>query len=511
MIENRRIAKNTILLYFRMLLMMGISLYTSRVVLQVLGVSDYGLYNVVAGVISIFAFINGSLSSGTSRFITYELGIGDTEKLRDVFNVTLVSHILLAIIIFILGETIGLWFVNSYLNFPPGRDFAVNVVYQISIVILVLQLTQVPYNADIIAHEKMNIYAYISILEAALKLLMVLCLSLNKNFDNLILYSILLLLTQLIVLFLYRYYCYRNYIESKWRWCWKKSLYKEIFSFSSWDIIGSLCVISQGQGVNILLNIYFGPVVNAARAVSIQVEAACTQLTNNFLTAVNPQIVKNYARKEFSDIVELLKDSSRYGFFLMVIFLLPVILKIDYVLSLWLEEVPAYSGIFTSIIFANLLIRTIARPIVNCTHATGKIKRLNLYAGGLGLLPLPIIYVLFRLGLEAEVAYWIILLWGILANLAEIIILKLEMKEFTMLSYLKVVYGRCFAVSVCLLPVDYLLSIHTSDNFFSLVIYWTICVILNAVIVVFIGFERKKRLKLFYYVKNALDAKFKIK
>ena len=511
MIENRRIAKNTVLLYFRMLLMLGISLYTSRVVLQILGASDYGLYNVIAGVVSIFAFINGSLSSGTSRFITYELGIGDKEKLRDIFNVTLMSHILLAIIIFIFGETIGLWFVNSYLNFPPERDFAVNVVYQISIIILVLQLTQVPYNADIIAHEKMNIYAYISILEAILKLLMVLCLTLNQNIDNLILYSLLLLLTQLVILFLYRYYCYRNYAESKWRFCRKKTLYKEIFSFSSWDVIGSLCVISQGQGVNILLNIFFGPLVNAARAVSQQVETACAQLTNNFMTAVNPQIVKSYAQREYADIVELLKDSSRYGFFLMVIFLLPVIFKIDYILSLWLEDVPAYSGIFTSIIFTNLLIRTIARPIINCTHATGKIRRLNLYAGGLGLLPLPIIYILFKNGLEAEVAYWIILLWGIFANIAEIVILKLEMKEFAALSYIRVAYGRCLAVAICSLPINYVLSSNFKDKFFSLIIYWIGCVIVNTTIVLLIGFEGKKQTKLLRYVKKSLYAKLKIK
>lgn len=465
MIENKRIAKNTLLLYFRMLLTMGVALFTSRIVLKVLGASDYGLYNVVGGVVSMFSFLNGSLGSGTSRFITYELGVGNEKKLNEIFNVALLSHIGLALIIFLLAETVGLWFINSQLVFPSDRLIAVNVVYQMSIMTLMLQLTQVPFNADIIAHERMNVYAYVSILDVSLKLIMVLLLSYNRSIDNLILYSVMLFIIQALLIIIYRYYCYRNFEESHWKICYNKQRYKEIFSFSGWDVIGSVCVLSQGQGVNILLNMFFGPVVNAARAVSYQIEGAFSQLTGNFMTAVNPQIVKSFAAKEYNDMLNLIKESSIFSFYLIAAFLIPFLFKLDYVLELWLDNVPSYTRIFATFILINLMIRAIARPIIMGTHATGRIKRLDLYAGGIGLMPLPIIYVLFKLNFSSVSAFVIILIWGIIANIAEIIVFKLEMKQFDVAKYCIPVYGSCFFISVLLCAADYFISLYINGRF----------------------------------------------
>lgn len=486
---------------------MVITLYTSRVVLAVLGASDYGLYNVVGGVVSMFAFINGALSSGTSRFITYELGTGNSERLRDIFNIALVSHICLALIVFVLAETIGLWFVNTQLVFPSERTGAVNIVYQLSVFTLLLQLTQVPYSATIIAHEKLNIFAYISLFEVGLKLLMVLMLSKIRMFDSLILYSAMIFCIQTCSLLLYRIYCYRNYAESKWRLCKDKIRYKQIISYSGWDIIGSLCVIGQGQGVNILLNIYFGPVVNAARAICYQVEGAFSQLTNNFMTAMNPQIVKSFARNEINDMLELIKDGSKYGFYLLQIFLIPIMFKIDYVLRLWLEDVPEYTSLFILIVLSNTMVRVIARPVIMGTHATGHIRRLDLYAGGLGLLPLPIIFILFKFGFEAQYAFWIILIWGILANIAEIIVFKLELPAFNVKDYCLSVYGRCVLVAVVVIITDWLISANFGENLFSFCVYFAFSIFVNASLVFIFGFDRHKRRKIFNLVKNKICKK----
>lgn len=497
MIENKRIAKNTILLYFRMILTMGVALYTSRIVLKVLGVSDFGLYNVVGGVVSMFSFLNGSLSSGTSRFITYDLGLGNKERLKEIFNVALVSHIGLAIIIFLLAETAGLWFVNTQLVFPVGRTIAINIVYQLSILTLMLQLTQVPFNADIIAHEKMDVYAYVSILEVSLKLLMVFFLTFYQNIDNLILYSILLFIVQLIILSTYRMYCFKHYEESHWKLYRNKNIYKDIFSFSGWDVIGSVCVLSQGEGVNILLNIFFGPVVNAARAICYQIECAFTQLTNNFMTAVNPQIVKSFAGCEYDDMLQLIKDASKYAFFLLAAFLIPMLFKLNYVLELWLDKVPSHATTFASIVLVTLMIRVIARPVINGTHATGHIKRLDLYAGGLGLMPLPIIYILFKFGMPAVSAFYIILLWGIFANIVEIIIFKLEMKEFQAKKYVWSVYSSCTLIGSLIAGVDYVASSITKGNFWFFCFYYAVTVTINCIIILFLGFSSKQRSRIY--------------
>lgn len=507
MVEKKRIAINTLMLYFRMVLIMGVALYTSRIVLKVLGASDYGLYNVVGGIVSMFSFLNGSLSSGTSRFITYDIGTGDEKRLRETFNVAFISHLILSAIILLLTESIGLWFINNKLVFDSSRKLAVNIVYQFSVLTLMLQLTQVPFSADIIAHEKMNIYAYVSIIEVMLKFGMTFILRLNKSIDNLILYSTILFIIQLMILSTYRLYCRRNFKESKFLVCKDINRYKEIFSFSGWDIIGSLCVLTQGQGINILLNIFFGPVVNAARAITYQLEGAFSQLTQNFMTAVNPQIVKSFAVQKYDDMIDLIKDASKYGFFLLAVFLIPILYKIDYVLQLWLKEVPEQSNVFAQIILTMLLIRVIARPIINGTHATGHIKRLNLIAGFAGLLPLPITYVLFKLNYPAVYAFITLFIFGIIANTLETIIFKLEMKEFSIKQYFIAVYIRCIIVGFVIFVIDNLISKYIDGNFFVFILYYALSVFFNAAVVFLIGLDKNSQKKLISFVKGKINAK----
>lgn len=503
-ISNRTIAKNTVFLYFRMMLTMFVALYTSRVVLDVLGASDYGLYNVVGGVVSMMAFINGSVSAGTSRFITYELGLGDKERLRDVFNVALVNHIIIAGIILVLTETIGLWFVNTQMVFEAERKIAVNIVYQLSIFTTLFQITQIPYTATIIAHENMSIYAYISIFEVTIKLLMVWVLLWIHNVDALIAYAIMLFLIQVLVIGIYRFYCIRKYPESHWRFVCAKEKYREIFKYAGWDIVGAICVVSQGQGVNILLNIYFGPVVNAARAISYQVQGAFTQFTSNFMTAVNPEIVKNYARKEYGEMIRLINNASIYSYFLLLVFVMPALFKMKCLLGLWLKDIPDQTIDFTIVVLVTMMIRAIARPVIMGTHATGDIKALNLYAGGLGLLPLPVCWIALSNGAPAISVFWIILLWGIFANIAEIVILKMKLPEFSVQEHLMKVYLRCFLVTIItVLPCWYIRQ-YFSDTFWSFCVYYLCSFVITSGIVFYAGLTKSLRYQIINKIKNAI-------
>lgn len=483
-----------------MLLVMGIGLYISRASLQILGVSDYGLYNVVGGVVSMFAFLNGVLSGGTSRFITYELGTGNMTSLREVFNVALVSHMALAGIVFLIAETAGLWFVNTHLVFPPDRTVAVNVVYQLSVATLMLQLTQVPYSAAVIAHEKMNIYAYVSLLEVFLKLGAVFLLVRNRHTDSLILYGILLFLVQAVIICVYRGYCHRQYPESRWKFCSDTGRYKDIFAFSGWDVIGSSTVFVRGQGLNILLNIFFGPVANAAQAVCSQVEMGVSQLTNGFTTAVSPQLVKSYAARAYNEMLRLLNDSSRYSFYLLAMFIFPLLFKLDFILRLWLEKVPPQAEAFTSLTLIFLLTRGTARPVVMGIHATGNIRRLNLWAGMIGIVPLPAIYVMFRYGCAAKSAYWVLMITGVAASLAELLALKRELPQFRITEYFLSVTGRCIMVSVMALPAGYALALATPDHIGCFFLYYSVSVLWNGLVVLGVGFDKENRKRILCFL-----------
>lgn len=330
--SNKRIAKNTLLLYVRMLFLMIISLYTSRVILNTLGVEDYGINNVVSGFIGMLGFLSGSLGAASSRFITYDLGIGDMVTMKRTFGNIVTIHLLLAVMILIFGETIGLWFVLNKLQIPENRMTGALWVYQFSIFSFMLSIVSVPYNATIIAHERMKAFAYISIVDAILKLLIVYLLVIIP-YDKLIIYAILFFCIQVFDRVVYGVYCYRHFEETKTKLAFNKKLFKEIFSFAVWTMNGNLAVIGYTQGINVLLNMFFGPVVNAARGIAVQVQTVVQNFCNNFQMALNPQLTKSYAQKDLAHMQQLLKVSSKFSFFLLYIISLPLMLEAPLVLN----------------------------------------------------------------------------------------------------------------------------------------------------------------------------------
>lgn len=312
--SNKRIAKNTLMLYFRMILTMLVSLYTSRVVLNTLGVEDFGIYNVVAGFVTMFGFLNSAMASATQRFLAFEIGKGDHDQLRNVFSMSVNIHFLIAFIIFILAETIGLWFVNTQLTIPAGRMGAAQCVYQFSILAMMVTMVSVPYNAMIIAHERMNVFAWVSIIEVSLKLFIVFMLQ-WFGFDKLKFYAVLTFCVSLIIRFIYGFYCSRQFKESRFRYFWDRPLFKTLASYAGWNLWGNIAAVLQGEGVNVLLNIFFGPVINAARGIAFQVKGAVNQFVANFQMAMNPQIIKSYAVNDLKYMHQLIFRGAKYSFF----------------------------------------------------------------------------------------------------------------------------------------------------------------------------------------------------
>ena len=403
--NNKRIAKNTALLYVRMLFIMAVSLYTSRVILQALGVTDFGIYNVVGGVVVMFSFINGSLSGASSRFITFALGKGDEAELRRIFNCVVTIHYLIAAVIFVLAETVGLWFVMTQLVIPPERMTAAFWVYQSAVVSMTVMLASTPFNALIIAHERMGAFAYISILEVVAKLGIVLLLFVMP-FDKLIAYALLVVVVQLLVRLAYTVYCRRHFPESRYRLVWDSERSREVFVYAGWTLNGNLAVIGYTQGLNVLLNLFFGPAVNAARGIAVQVQAAVTQFFTNFQTAVNPQITKSWAQGDLEYMHRLVLSSSRYSFYLMLLVGLPILFEAEYILHLWLGQVPAHTVSFVRIMILVGMNYTLSGPTIIAIHATGDLKRFQLVEGSMLLTVVPVAYVLLKFAhISAEAVF----------------------------------------------------------------------------------------------------------
>lgn len=396
-INNKRIANNTILLYFRMMFTMAVQLYTSRVVLNTLGIEDYGIYNVVGGVVAMFGFLNAAMTTSTQRYITYELGKGNFDRLKQVFSTSLNIHVLISIVVVILAETIGVWFLNEKMVIPVERMEAAMWVFQLSILTTVIAIMSYPYNADIVAHEKMSAFAYISVLEVVLKLAVVYLLVVG-DFDKLIMYAILIAFIQLSILMCYRVYCLRHFAESRYHFTYDKPLLKEMLGFAGWNLWGNLAYILFSQGLNMLLNVFFGPVVNAARAVALQVQSAIQQFSSNFQMALNPQITKTYATGHLDEMHRLIFRSSKFTFFLLFILCLPVVIEAPVILEIWLKTVPDYTVMFLRIMIATMIIDATANPLMVSAAATGNVRIYQSVVGGILLAILPISYIVLKLG-----------------------------------------------------------------------------------------------------------------
>ena len=387
-----------------MLFTMGVSLFTSRVILQALGVEDYGIYSVVGGFVSMFALISNSLSAAISRFITFELGKGESSRIKDVFSTAVIIQLVLALLICILLESVGVWFLNTQMTIPTERLYAANWVLQFSIITFAFNLISVPYNAAIIAHEHMGTFAFIGLFEAISKLIIVYLLYISP-IDNLIFYSFLICLLSVIVRFLYQIYCRKHFVECKLYFCYDKSLIKEIFGFAGWNFIGASSGVLRDQGVNILLNIFCGPLVNAARGIAMQVSSAVQQFSLSFTTALNPQITKSFAANDRDYCFKLVFQGAKLTYILMLLISLPIILETPIILKIWLGVVPDYAVIFVQLVLMYGLSESISYTMVTLMLATGNIRNYQLLVGGCQMLNFPLSYTLLKFGVSPEYTF----------------------------------------------------------------------------------------------------------
>ena len=400
--NNKRIAKNTLFLYLRMLLIMFVTLYTSRVVLAELGVVDFGLYNVIAGIVAMLGFLKNAMSLSVQRFLSFEMGQGNFEKLNVVFNVSLYAHIFLAFFVLLVAETIGLWFLKTQLVIPEERFSAAVIVYQCVVISSFFSVLEVPYNAVIMAAERFNVYAYISILEVVLKLIVAFLL-VYTTYDKLIYYSIVLTIVAFCISMSYVIYAIRNFAYCKLRLTWNFSILRSVLGFSVWSLLGELAWVFVGQGINILINIFSGPIVNAARAISYQVNGAISGLTRSFQQALNPQIIKQYASGNTDDMQTLLFRGTRFSYYLMLFFSMPLLLETDFVMDLWLKEVPEHCVLFCQLVLIGGLVDGLSNLLATVAKAQGKIRNYQICISLILMMNFPLSYLFLKLGFIPEI------------------------------------------------------------------------------------------------------------
>ncbi|MCM1372622.1 MAG: lipopolysaccharide biosynthesis protein [Bacteroides sp.] len=473
--NNKRIAKNTLLLYVRMILTMGITLFTSRVILQVLGIEDYGIYNLVGGVIAMFGFVSSSLSTATQRFITFELGKGPEANTKSVFSTCLLLHILIALIIATIADVAGTWFIANKLVIPSDRLSAAIWVFQFCILSTIVMIISVPFNAEIVAHERMSAFAMISIVEAVLKLLIVYSLMLTF-FDKLIVYGALILLTQISIQLLYYIYCKKHFEEVCFTLRIDKTRIKEIGSFASWSILGNVSYLTYTQGLNLLLGTFFMPAVNAARGIALQVQGAVNTFVANFQTAINPQITKTYAAGQLEEMHSLVFRSSRFSFYLLLIISLPFVLEAEPILRMWLGVVPDYTVVFLRLIFITTWINSFANPLIISVKASGKIWQYESVVAVVMLLILPVSYLFLYLGVDAWVVFAVHLAFECIAQVARISITS-KLINFSQVKYVKEVLVKISLTSTVslIIPVVFYCVLPESWSSFIIVCAASIC------------------------------------
>lgn len=489
--NNKRIAQNTLMLYIRMLLIMAVSLYTSRIVLNILGVEDFGIYNVVGGFVTMFGFLNSAMASASQRFLAFEIGKDDRTQLRNVFSMSINIHFLIAIFILLLAETAGLWFVNTQLTIPPERMIAAKWVYQFSILTLMVNMVSVPYNAMIIAHERMGVFAGVSIIEVTLKLLIVFMLQWFR-FDKLKLYAVLMFGVALIIRLIYRIYCNRRFKESRFRWYWDKTLFRILVNYSGWNLWGNAAAVIMDQGINILLNIFFGPVVNAARGIAYQVRGAVNQFVYNFQMAINPQIIKSYAANNLKYMHQLIFQGAKYSFFLLFALSLPILFETEIILSLWLKTVPEYTVIFTRLIILNILIDSISGSLMTAAQASGKIKLYQGAVGGLLILNLPVSYLFLKMGFLPEVTLYVSLSISIIALLTRLKIIS-PLVHFDTIDFFKSVILRIISVILISISLPSIIYFSCEKHFVRLIMVGVLSVVSVGLAIYLVGIDKTEK------------------
>lgn len=503
--EHKRIAKNTLYLYLRMILVLGVSLYSSRVLLQSLGVVDLGIYNLIGGIIVSLSFLNSSLAGASSRFITYALGEGIVEKVRAYYATLQFLHLALAILLLVVTQFFAHYLVYSVLDIPVDRADTAFWLLQCSAISAAVSIIAVPDNSLIMAHERMDIYAYIAIGEAMLKLLSV-CLLSYLDADRLLYFGVFTLISQIIIRLAYLIVCRSKFKQERAKPRYDKAIGKEVLGFVGWNASGSLSVIGYTQGINILLNLFFGPVANAARGFAVQIQAAVENIILGFQTAVRPQIIKQYALGNKEEVYKLVLISSKYGFFLTLLLVAPLFTSIEAILRLWLGEVPPYTVGMSVMFLCVELVSPLKIPLLTAIHATGNIRRFQIFEGGILLLVIPAAYLLLKFtSISPSQVIGVYFLTEVIVQIVRLYIVTrsigLSIRRYT--RYLLPVIGVILlSFSISWSIQNYIQGI----NLAAIILRSTSSLLLILVIIYTIGLERNER----YQIATLIKSKFKV-
>lgn len=470
---------------------MLVSLYTSRVVLNALGVEDFGIYNVVGGVVSMFSILSGSLSAAITRFITYELGTGNQENLKKIFSSAVTIQFCLATLVLLLAETVGMWFLNVKMNIPEARMTAANWVLQFSILTFAINLVSVPYNASIIAHERMSAFAYISILEAAGKLGIAFLIGISPM-DRLVFYAILMCAVALVVRLAYGIYCKKHFEECTYQFILDKDLLKRMFGFAGWNFIGASSAVLRDQGGNVVINLFCGPAVNAARGIAFQVNNAIHGFVANFMTALNPQITKSYASGDYGYMMTLIFQGARLSYYMLLALSLPVLINTHYILCLWLKIVPEHTVLFVQLVLVFAMSESISGPLITAMLATGKIRNYQLVVGGLQMMNLPVSYVLLRMGLFPEIVMVVAIFISQCCLVARLLMLR-GMIGLSIRRYLKKVYWNVLVVTTVASVPSFQIANKLEESFGNFILSVLIAVFCTGLSIFYIGCNRTER------------------
>ena len=504
--NNKRIAKNTLLLYLRMFLILAVTLYTSRVVLKTLGVSDFGVYTVVGGFVSMLAYLNAVFVGSTQRFMSYALGKGDKDKISATFATAKLTHFIIALVILLVAETFGLWFINNKLVIETGRMVAANWVYQCSIASLIITIISIPYNSCIVAHEHMQVYAYVSILEVVLKLVILYLLVVLPG-DKLVIYALLHVVIAVIVRFCYTIYCRKKFIECRVKASIDKPLLKEMSSFAGWTALGSLGFSFKDQFSNIILNGFFGTTINAARGIALQVNSAISSFATNFFMAISPQITKQYAAGNIEQSQKLVYAGSRYSFYLLSFLTIPIIINIDYILRLWLGTVPEYTSAFLIITLVSSLIYSLTNATTTALQATGDIKAFQIGVSIILLLELPAAYIILKLGYPPHYALLPVIVTNAIALIFRFYLLRKMIPSYSLKEYyIHTVLKCCVLFVLCYIP-NHTIKIFLPGTFVGFCISMFSTLIIVAVIIYLLGINKSERQKLNRYVVSKIPTR----
>lgn len=498
-----------------MLLTLGVTLYTSRVVLNSLGVEDFGIYNVVGGVVTMMAFLSGAMSSATQRFLSFELGKNDTEQLHNVFKMSINIHWLIILIVVLITETIGLWFVNTQLVIPPERLVAANWVYQCALFSFCCSVLGVPYNAAIIAHEKMSAFAYISIVDVLLKLIVVFLLA-SHDGDKLQLYALLMTLVSVLIFGCYYAYARWQFVITRFSWYWNIELFKTLFSYTGWNLFGNLAVVLSNQGINILLNIFFGAHTNAARAIAIQVNGAISGFVNSLQMSINPQIIKAYAVKDMLYMHKLIFAGARYAFYFMLLLSFPIFIETQAILDLWLGDVPQYTDVFVQLVLIESCFICLSGTLMTSVQATGRIKMYQAVVGGLQLLNIPISFYLLKMSMNPEpfVVYYVSVTISVLSLNARLFFLQklvgLSLFDF----FKKVIYPSLKTLLICIFISNFFINkinALASNDIFDLICRLIVLLAITFGTILFFGLDKAEKKYFLSFFTRKLHVRLKRK